>query len=342
VKLPNKDSRLRNAPASLFPRLRAVLVLAGLLGASASVGVLTVSGHPTYDNGDYYGENYDNSGNTYPDQQELNDPYDDYYHSRLQRHGEWISVQGYGNVWRPSVVASWSPYTLGYWASSERGWMWVSYEPFGDIVYHYGNWGRLDRYGWCWFPGREWAPNHVTWTDWQDSIGWYPTPPSLSIQIGLDLGSNYDRYIWVSHRNFLNRDFSRYRERNPSRLWRGAGPPRDGAGRVDSLSTSVVERWTGKRVTTVQTQEIQRRTTRGEVKIVVPDQPTREHVHNKGAKISRRWLAPKAKGQVQVQGKVQDKGKAQDKGKDQDKGKAQVQDKGKDQDKGRGQGKSNR
>jgi len=317
-------------------------MLAGLLGASGSIGVLTASGYPSYDNGDYYGDNYDDSGNMYPGQQEINDPYDEYYHSRLQRHGEWIMVQGYGQVWRPSVVASWSPYTLGYWVASERGWMWVSYEPFGDIVYHYGNWGNLEGRGWCWFPGREWAPNHVDWNDWQDSIGWYPTPPSLSIQIRLVLRPSYEHYIWSSHRNFLNRDFSRYRERDPSRLWRGAGPPRDGAGRIDQLTVSAVESWTGKRAPRIRTQEVQRRTQRGEVKIVVPDQQTREHVRKKGAKIARPWLAPKAKDQGQVQGKVQVKGKNQNKA--QDKGKDQAQDKGKDQaqDKGKGQGKSNR
>jgi Family of unknown function (DUF6600) len=314
---PPKDqtSTIRNASASPFLRMRAALVFAGLLGVSVCVGVLTASGQPQY-NDDYYGDGYNDSGNPYPDQQGIDNPYDYYFHARLQSYGEWIPVQGFGAVWRPSVVQSWSPYALGYWASTQQGWMWVSYEPFGDIVYHYGNWGHLEGYGWCWFPGREWAPNHVDWTEWQDSIGWYPTPPRVTIQVRLDVRPSYDRYVWVSHRDFLDRDLSRRREMNPSRLWHGSMPPRDAPlSRVETPNVSVVERWTGRRAPQVQTQEVQRKTRLGEVRVVVPDQQTREEVRSKGAKVVRPWLAPKK----QEQDKNKDKNKGKNKGKNKDK-----------------------
>ena len=80
---------------------------------------------------------------------------------------------------------------------------------------------------------------------------------------------------------------------SPSRLLRGAGPPHADRSRGENPTVSVVERWTGKRAPMIQTQELPRKTRRGEVKVVVPDQQTREHVRKKGAKIARPWLSPK-------------------------------------------------
>lgn len=309
-------SKISPPSTSRFVRMQSVLVFAGLLWLSGCAGVVRVSSQTTPYGDDYYGDNYDDSYSDDQDLQGIDNPYDYYFHNRLQRHGEWIPIAGFGNVWRPLVVASWTPYTLGYWAASERGWMWVSYEPFGDIVYHYGNWGHLEGHGWCWFPGRDWAPNHVSWADWQDGIGWYPTPPSVTIQLRIDLSPSYDRYVWVSHRHFLDRDFSRRRERNPSRLWRGAGPPRGDLSRGGGHPTvDVVQRWTGKPAPKVQIQEVQRKTRRGEVRVGVPDQQTREQVRNKGAKITRPWLTPK-----QQKARQQDKNKGQGKGQGKDKG----------------------
>ena len=58
----------------------------------------------------------------------------------LSEYGEWISVPRYGPVWRPYVVADWSPFYYGHWIWTDGGWAWVSYEPFGLLVYHYGYW----------------------------------------------------------------------------------------------------------------------------------------------------------------------------------------------------------
>jgi hypothetical protein len=101
-----------------------------------------------------------------------------FFYDNLSPYGEWIEVGDYGNCWRPNDVDDdWSPYTDGYWAYTDAGWTWVSYEDFGDITYHYGRWVRADEVGWCWVPGYDWGPAWVSWRSDDDYIGWAPLPP---------------------------------------------------------------------------------------------------------------------------------------------------------------------
>lgn len=94
--------------------------------------------------------------------------------------GNWYDVSDYGYVWQPDVAGdpNWRPYTDGYWAYTDQGWTWVSYEDFGWATYHYGRWARLDDYGWVWMPGTEWAPAWVSWRTGGDYVGWAPLPPA--------------------------------------------------------------------------------------------------------------------------------------------------------------------
>lgn len=94
--------------------------------------------------------------------------------------GNWYEVSDYGYVWQPDVAGdpNWRPYTDGYWAYTDQGWTWVSYEDFGWATYHYGRWARLDDYGWMWMPGTEWAPAWVSWRTGGDYVGWAPLPPA--------------------------------------------------------------------------------------------------------------------------------------------------------------------
>lgn len=94
--------------------------------------------------------------------------------------GNWYEVADYGYVWQPDVATdqSWRPYTDGYWAYTDQGWTWVSYEDFGWATYHYGRWARLTDYGWVWVPGTEWAPAWVSWRTGGDYVGWAPLPPT--------------------------------------------------------------------------------------------------------------------------------------------------------------------
>ena len=102
----------------------------------------------------------------------------DFFYDSLAPYGDWIRVGDYGLCWTPTNVdPDWSPYSDGYWAYTDAGWTWVSYEDFGGIVYHYGRWIHLDDGRWCWMPDSQWAPCWVSWRHSRDYIGWAPLPP---------------------------------------------------------------------------------------------------------------------------------------------------------------------
>jgi hypothetical protein len=104
--------------------------------------------------------------------------YREYNLDELNTYGEWIIVEPYGRVWCPSVVDSWEPFYNGHWVYSGTDWVWVSYEPFGWIVYHYGNWAYSPQHRWVWIPGRnDWSPARVKWIQYGGYIGWSPLPP---------------------------------------------------------------------------------------------------------------------------------------------------------------------
>jgi len=105
----------------------------------------------------------------------------DFFYNNING-GSWIDVGDYGYCWQPEVAvsdSSWRPYTDGYWAYTDVGWTWVSYEDFGWATYHYGRWVRLADYGWIWVPGRHpvWGPAWVSWRTGGAYIGWAPLPP---------------------------------------------------------------------------------------------------------------------------------------------------------------------
>ena len=104
----------------------------------------------------------------------------DFFYDNLSPYGDWIEVADYGYCFQPSVAVSstdWRPYADGYWAYTDVGWTWVSYEDFGWATYHYGRWANLDDYGWVWVPGYDWGPAWVSWRTGGDYVGWAPLPP---------------------------------------------------------------------------------------------------------------------------------------------------------------------
>jgi hypothetical protein len=113
--------------------------------------------------------------------------------------GNWIEVGGYGYGWQPDVAVSdpnWRPYSDGYWAYTDYGWTWISYEDFGWATYHYGRWANLADYGWVWFAESdlEWGPAWVSWRTGGDYIGWAPLPPGGPgvVYEGQPIGDNVD------------------------------------------------------------------------------------------------------------------------------------------------------
>jgi hypothetical protein len=140
----------------------------------------------------------------------------DFFYNNLSG-GSWIEVADYGYCWQPDVVVSntsWRPYSDGYWAYTDLGWTWVSYEDFGWATYHYGRWARLADYGWCWVPGRdedlEWGPAWVSWRTGGEYIGWAPLPPggarvyeggaiSGHVDVEFDIGPAYYNFVDVRY-----------------------------------------------------------------------------------------------------------------------------------------------
>ena len=128
--------------------------------------------------------------------------------------GNWIDVEGYGYGWQPDAAVSdpnWRPYSDGYWAYTDYGWTWISYEDFGWATYHYGRWANLGDYGWVWFPGTDldWGPAWVSWRTGGDYIGWAPLPPrgpgvvyegrpiGARVDIEYDIGPQYYNFCDV-------------------------------------------------------------------------------------------------------------------------------------------------
>ena len=139
----------------------------------------------------------------------------DYFYDNLSG-GNWIDVEGYGYGWQPDLAVNdqnWRPYADGYWAYTDDGWTWISYEDFGWATYHYGRWANLSDYGWIWFPGDDldWGPAWVSWRTGGDYVGWAPLPPrgpgvvyegrpiGTQVDIEYDIGPEYYNFCEVRY-----------------------------------------------------------------------------------------------------------------------------------------------
>ena len=182
----------------------------------------------TFDIEGYWGKNYRNRP-FYGERTRWTQPREEGYvqtsafYNRLSPHGNWTWIQGQ-YVWVPGGVdRGWRPYTRGRWVYTNRGWTWVSNEPFGWATYHYGRWGFSNRVGWFWVPGNRWAPAWVSWRQGDDHLAWAPLPPSYDegININISIGNAVPDYYWqvVPSRAFLSRDLDRQivRDRNQYR-----------------------------------------------------------------------------------------------------------------------------
>ncbi len=140
----------------------------------------------------------------------------DFFYNNLSG-GSWIEVADYGYCWQPDVAvgnADWRPYADGYWAYTNVGWTWVSYEDFGWATYHYGRWARLADLGWVWVPGRdedlEWGPAWVSWRTGDEYVGWAPLPPTGEpiyeggaitghVDVVFDIGPAYYNFVDIRY-----------------------------------------------------------------------------------------------------------------------------------------------
>ena len=135
----------------------------------------------------------------------------DFFYDQLGDYGDWVELGDYGYAWQPrDVDQDWRPYSDGRWAYTEAGWTWLSEEPYGWAVYHYGRWAQIEHKGWVWIPGTEWAPAWVSWRRSPKHVGWAPLPPEASFRRSVGISgwadSYYDigpsAYRFVEVRNF--------------------------------------------------------------------------------------------------------------------------------------------
>lgn len=128
-----------------------------------------------------------------------------FFHNSLSPYGNWVSIGSYGPCWRPANLASdWQPYfNEGYWAYTSYGWTWVSLNPWGEIVFHYGSWYYDPFYGWVWAPGYIWGPAWVTWMHRDGYIGWAPLPPTFRFDHHHDHHDFVKRPIVVNNQHYV-------------------------------------------------------------------------------------------------------------------------------------------
>ena len=137
----------------------------------------------------------------------------------LDQYGQWFNVPPYGEVWQPYVLdmSSWQPFYHGQWDWTNYGWTWISYEPYGWLVYHYGYWDFQPDVGWFWIPGDEWSPARVEWMEYGNYVGWAPfPPPGVTWPDPWNMG-RINCWTVVDFNNFASDHIGRYRLSHPPR-----------------------------------------------------------------------------------------------------------------------------
>ena len=161
--------------------------------------------------------------NNYNQNNQDNSGYNEYNVDDLNQYGYWQDDSQFGRCWRPSVVSDWAPFTNGHWVYDGNDWVWVSYEPFGWIVYHYGYWENTPEYGWVWIPSDDqWSPARVQWFNYGDEVGWAPLRPN-----NRSWGDPWDRggngWVVVRKHDFINENIHSYRIRTVDRIGNNPG-----------------------------------------------------------------------------------------------------------------------
>jgi len=143
-----------------------------------------------------------------------------YFQSALSPYGEWLELETGFYAWQPRRLHSgWRPYLHGHWSWTRFGWYWVSSEPFGWAVFHYGRWYYDDYHGWIWVPDRTWGPAWVEWRYDNDYVGWAPLPPYASFSI--NFGIRFTTHWSAPHRYW---NFVRYLHMTSRSLYREVAP----------------------------------------------------------------------------------------------------------------------
>ena len=219
-----------------------------------------------------------------------NETENNFYNSPdLNNYGEWISINYYGDVWRPYVVNDWMPFTNGHWIYANGNWTWNSYEPFGWIVYHYGYWYDDPYYGWVWIPtDNGWSPARVMWINYGNYTCWAPLPP-----YGIVYGNPWDaggyRY-WhvVRDRYFTEDDLRNYTVTRTERIETPSGsyykrPP----------DRNEIERNSGRKIDEVNVRSENVKLRRGEIKRIVLPPRENKNTEQGRSRVKKDVLVPR-------------------------------------------------
>jgi hypothetical protein len=79
------------------------------------------------------------------------------------------------------VTDEWAPYRDGRWIWNGNDYVWLSFESWGWVPYHFGRWAVVSGFGWCWVPPVRgdvyWGPGYVGWYRTGSQVGWTPLAP---------------------------------------------------------------------------------------------------------------------------------------------------------------------
>jgi len=183
------------------------------------------------------------------------------FHDALAPYGTWVNYSNYGNCWRPTAYAGWSPYTEGHWVYTSYGPMFDSPEPYAWATYHYGQWVFSAGYGWIWVPGYDYYPSRVSWAYGNDYLAWSPVYPAPSYaNVNLWFGIDRNHWGYNDYRNVILRG-----DRVQPLFERGAVQVRNAR-----LDRADFERFARRPVQVVPVEQRIVRADNRQVKLVVP------------------------------------------------------------------------
>ncbi len=155
----------------------------------------------------------------------------------LDNYGRWNYDPAYGNVWTPTVPATWAPYREGRWVWEDYyGWTWIDASPWGWAPFHYGSWYQRPGFGWCWFPGRRY--DHYWYRPALVSFFGFGGRGGVGIGIGFGFGNigwvplaPYERYHpwygrgWNGGRTVVVNNINVVHNTNITNIYRNARVP---------------------------------------------------------------------------------------------------------------------
>jgi FecR protein len=158
----------------------------------------------------------------------------------LNYYGSFANVGGCGSMWRPYLAsAAWDPFANGIWAwYPGAGYSWVSPYPWGWAPFHSGSWAYCSGAGWGWRPGNQWIGLHNHPATFNTAKGVNcPRPPHAPVAGASTLVVVNTKPL-VASRLTAPDTFAFHKDSA------GLGVPRESLGKLNKISTQVVQHGT--------------------------------------------------------------------------------------------------